>query len=142
MFEKIANDLLSSEEVKSLQFEIFPKIHKDGNPGRQFNRLPYCKDFKIHWSLTTTACKRTQFVCKRLHRFHTENQQYGENYWQEYLCNHGYTFSMHKYFKQGRNWSCWNNGEKKKYRNENYIDISPLVLNIKGCLRCKTIFLS
>ena len=72
MYEKIANDLLSSEEVKSLQFEIFPKIHKDGNPGRQFKRLPYCKDFKIHWSPTTTACKRTQFVCKRLHRFHTQ----------------------------------------------------------------------
>ena len=31
--EKIANDLLSSE-AKTQQFEMLPKVHKEGNPGR------------------------------------------------------------------------------------------------------------
>ena len=42
MNEKTTNNLLSLE-AKTPKFKLLPKVHKEGNPGRFYN-----KDLKIH----------------------------------------------------------------------------------------------
>ena len=122
--EKITNNLLRLE-AKTPQFKLLPKVHKEGNPGRFYN-----KDLKIHWQPVTATCKITQVVYQRFCRFHAENHQHGKKTWQQHPCNHGCMFSTYKYCKQEGVAATKTTLKRKKYTNDNYLYISPLGFNI------------
>ena len=126
--KKIANDLLTSE-AKTPRFKMLPKSIKRETLVDQWSvhLISYYKDFKYINNQLQSHVKELKLCVM--------------------YC--GCTFPIHKYSKQGKNSSCGNNAEKKKYRNKNYLNISPfgfnfLILNnfvlncqnylqIKGC---------
>ena len=115
------------------QFWIFPKVRKEGHPGRLVVSSINCHSTKISKYIDHQLqphVKELKSYVEDSKNFIWKINSMKKSYWQQHLCNHGYVFLIHKYSKPGRNWSCVNKPEIKIYQKENYLDISPLGFDI------------